>query len=471
MPKKETFGDFTNTLLRAQFIDPRYPSKGGYVWLPDGFSFKENVFRKIEEEIGKQGYRRFQFPRLIPESAIKKVTENVDDFEGGVFWLSDNSGKPFNLFLNPTGECGVYTMFQKWVNQASDLPMRLYQIGTTFRPHTRSDVMLNGDELSNLLEAHSAFATKEDADREFEEMTERLRTVHDSMGIPFLPLRRPLPGNKPVCIDMISFETYLPSKRTSFNVGVHYNQGQIYSKAFDVSFKGPNGKTHTHQVTSGISERGIAAMLDLHKDDQGLRLLPEFSPTQVLVIPVYSKDPGKNQLVNVASEQVIESLKNKYRVEGDYSSRATGKKFAVSRLKGIPIRIGISADDSSNVTTQVYARTREMPLADVSVDQIGAPVSELMGIVRREIVSDASNLLESKVVDTHSIDDTYDAVKSSLIAKMHYCGDSSCLKNLNDSLPGELIGTEIDSKNSGRCLSCGKESSAPSYFSRRGSSP
>ncbi|MBD3209434.1 hypothetical protein GF367_03370 [Candidatus Woesearchaeota archaeon] len=102
-----------------------------------------------------------------------------------------------------------------------------------------------------------------------------------------MPLSRPTTGNKPVFQEMTSFETFFPSKNTSFNVGVVYNQGQIYSRGFDVTFNDGNGnKDHTHQLTFGISERGIAAILDQHQDGHGLRLLSGLAPTQIEVIPV-----------------------------------------------------------------------------------------------------------------------------------------------------------------------------------------
>src|SRR3989338_6078134 len=151
------FGQFTSLIARAGIVDPNYPVKGCVVWLPDGFQFKEHVFSQIEKEVKQAGYSRYQFPRLIPGKAIRNVTEHIDDFEAGVFWLREKDGTNLDLFLNPTGECGIYTMLRRWVRQESDLPLRMYQIGTTFRPHRRSDVLLNGDEFASLLEAHSAF--------------------------------------------------------------------------------------------------------------------------------------------------------------------------------------------------------------------------------------------------------------------------------------------------------------------------
>ncbi len=468
--EKQNFGDFVNILTRAGIIDGSYPVKGCYVWLPYGFKLKEKVFSYIEKVLGGKGYQRYQFPRLIPGQAIRKVTEKVADFEDRLFWLRTKEGTSLDLFLNPTGECGVYTMFKKWIRQESDLPIRLFQIGNTFRPHKRPSVMLNGDESTNLLEAHSAFSSKEKADTEFLEIIDSFKEIHKTIGIPFLALRRPIEGNKPVCGDMISFETYLPSKNTSFNVGVLYNQGQIYSKAFDVVFSNQNGqKDNTHQVTFGISERGIAAMLDLHRDEHGLRILPDFAPLQIMIIPVYGDDDkgGLDEYVH----KIEGIVKENYSVAVDVSNKNSSKKFAVARQGGIPIRIGVSKHNMDNGTVRMYLRTEEEPIEEVGLESLCGVIDKSFVKIQEKLFQDADALLSSKIYIASSLNEICEGVKKGLIARMYWCGDLACLSELNKKLPGELIGTQFDSNEAGRCFICGKESSSPSYYAKRGDSP
>jgi len=468
--KKQDFGDVVNTLTKAGIIDGNYPVKGCYVWLPYGFELKEKVFSHIEEVVKGQGYQRYQFPRLIPGQAIRKVTKEVADFEDGLFWLRKKDGTNLDLFLNPTGECGVYTMFKKWIRQETDLPLRLYQIGNTFRPHKRPNVMLNGDELTNLLEAHSAFSSKEEADREFLSTIESFKEIHKAMGLPFLALRRPILGNKPVCIDMVSFETYLPSKNTSFNVGVLYNQGQIYSRAFDVIFSDQNGqKDNTHQVTFGISERGLAAMLDLHIDEYGIRLLPAFAPLQIMIIPVYGNDD--ECALDEYAHKIKGIVKGNYSVAIDSSNKNAGKKFAIARQQGVPVRLGISKYNRDNETVRVYIRTEEEPLEEVPLKSLDKVINDSFPRIQNKLFEDADAFLNSKTFVALNLDEVYESVEGGLIAKMYWCGGLSCLSEMNEKLPGELIGTQFDLNESGSCFVCGKESSSPSYYAKRGASP
>lgn len=468
--KKQNFGDFVNILTKAGVIDANYPVKGCYVWFPYGFEFKEKTFSYIEEIIREGGYKRYQFPRLIPGQAIRKVTEGVADFEEGLFWLKRKDGTNLDLFLNPTGECGVYTMFKKWIRQETDLPLKLYQIGTTFRPHKRPNVMLNGDELTNLLEAHSAFSSKENADAEFLAIYESFKIIHNAMGIPYLALRRPIVGNKPVCTDMISFETYLPSKNTSFNVGVLYNQGQIYSRAFGVNFSDQKGKKeNTYQVTFGISERGIAAMLDLHRDEYGIRLLPHFAPVQVSIIPVYGK--GDNSSIDEYAKKIEEILKENYSVIRDNFIKNSRQKFALERQRGIPIRIGVSKYDVDSKTVRVYIRTEEEPLNGIPLESLDGVIKDAFSRINSNLFEDANTYFNSRIHCAPNMDSVREIVENNSIAKMYWCGETSCLSKMNEVLPGELIGTKFDIDESGPCLICGKESPNPSYYAKRGASP
>lgn len=464
------FGNFVSVLKRAEIIDATYPVKGCCVWLPRGVSLKERVFDTIEDRLRDTGYEKYQFPRLIPGEAIREVTAGIANFENGVFWLRKKDGSPLDLFLNPTGECGVYTMLKKWIRTESDLPLRMYQVGNTFRPHKKADVMLNGDEFAILLEAHSAFSTKEDANEEFYRMVSVFEEIHRKIGIPSLVLRRPIVGNKPVCVEMVSFETYLPSKRTSFNVGVLYNQDTVYSQVFGITFSSQDGKKdYTHQVTFGISERSLAAMLDLHRDNFGLRLLPEFSPTQVVIIPVYGG--CEDRVIDEYATEIEERLRETYSTIIDHSNKNAGKKLAKARQEGIPIRIGISVNDVSNRTMRVFIRTDEEPLNDVPLEGICSNTEQYMIKVRQKIIEESEEYVQSKIHPAKDFRTAKNIINEKQIARIHWCGSATCLTELGRKLPGEMLGTQFKINESDTCLVCGKNTPNPAYYATRGASP
>jgi len=135
---------FKNLLFESNILDASYPVKGVHVWLPYGFQFKKLVFSKLEAMMKDAGYEQYEFPRLMPGSSLQKIAGAVKDFSQSVFWLKDGN-KDTDIFLNPTGESGIYPMLHQWVKLPSDLPLRLFQIGNTFRSHHRPYPLINSD--------------------------------------------------------------------------------------------------------------------------------------------------------------------------------------------------------------------------------------------------------------------------------------------------------------------------------------
>ena len=463
---------FKQLLLKASVSDNRYPVKGCHVLLPYGYRLKENVFEMIEASIETNGYQKFQFPRLIPGELMKPVTKYIDDFEDSLFWLRRKDNTPLDVFLSPTSECAVYTMFRKWIKNKSDLPLMAYQRGSIFRYHKNPIAMYNGDERMDLAECHAAFSSNEEAKEGFERTVTIFKEVTDKFKIPSLVLRRPRWGNKPVFLDMVSFETYLPSKQRVFNVAVVYNQDQIFSKPFDVKYLDTDGsKQYTYQITSGISERIITSMLDIHRDETGLRLIPNFAPEQITIVPVYKGT--RNDDVSKYARQIAEHMKSRYRVNLDTSRENVhpGKKIAASRTRGVPILIGIGPDNINNQTCRLYVRTRTPPIDGFRVEDLNAAIPSFFIEVETAIKEDAKRYMDSQITSSSTINETIEIVKENKIAVFDFCGETPCIELLDKELPGELIGTESYEKPRNACLSCGKHAYYHGFYSKRSDSP
>lgn len=462
------YGDYLRLLNATQIIDTRYPVKGCYVFLPDGFDIKDRVFTTAEKSLDRLGYRRYQFPRLVSGDSIRLVTEGVANFEDGLYWLRRRDGEELDLFLTPTGETGVYTMFREWIKQSSDLPLRMYQIGQTFRPHKRPNVLLNGEESMNLLEAHSAFATAEESAVEFNSIVDEFRDLHQTLGIPAIAMSRPIEGNKPVALNMVSFESYLPSKKTSFNVGVIYNQDTIYSKPMNVAFTDEKSVRYfTHQITFGISDRAVAVMLDLHRDKHGLKLLSEFAPIQVAFFPVVNGDSRDNEVIDAT--HALSAQLGDLRTCVVHSKERIGKAMAKMRERGVPLRIGISKDNIDLQTVRVYLRTHDDP-RDIKIENLSGQIRELLGEVDNDIRTQAEELFKSKFVDVTSVTQLPDLMDARIIARCYCCDNQECRHIASESAPGEIIGSDFYSVEAGQCFVCSKP--APlSYFSRRNATP
>ncbi len=464
-------GDLLNLFVRTRLIDINYPLKGCHVLMPDGFKLRDRFFSGIEGIIEKRGYKRYQFPILTSGECIRKITEGIEDYEDGLFWLRRKNGALLDVFLSPVGESAIYTMFQRWIKKQSDLPLRLYLQGPTFRLHHDPSIMLNEDETSTTLEGHSAFSSTQEADSEYRDMIQAFQEFLQEVGIPHLQLRRPRTGNKLCYNEMVSLDTFLPSRKTSLNVAVVYNQGQVYSEVFGVEFFDAKSgeKKLTQQITFGIRERAILAMLDLHRDFHGLRFLPELAPTQILVLPVHSKESDDN--LDKYAQEIADQLRGEYRVIIDTSHKRYGKKVKEARENGIPVRIGVNADNLVLGTARCSLRTDEdNPIYDIYVDDIAGKVNRYFKQIRGKIIKDAEETVRSSIVDVRNISDLGDVVSQGFIARLYFCGNDNCYSALSRSSTGEMIGTALEG-DSGSCVVCREKSDTPSYYSRRAPNP
>lgn len=458
---------FKNLLARTNILDASYPVRGAHVWLPDGFKFKKLVFSRLEAILEDTGYEQYEFPRLMPGSSLRKIADSVKDFSQSVFWLKDGD-KDTDIFLNPTGESGIYPMLQQWIKLPSDLPVRLFQVGNTFRSHDRPYPLVNSDESTPLLEGHGVFETRGDVVTEFESVLGILEAMHTALAIPYRMVVRPQWGNNPVSERNVSFESYFPPKDVNLNIGVAYLQDQIFSKLFDIKFEREGGEVeHTHQLTFGINERALAAMLSIHSDSYGLRFLPEFAPTQIVIIPKpkLHEDYGIEEYAEIIGEGL------EFRTYTDNNRNRTIKqKFNQWRERGVPVLLAIDPNNVQNQTVGVYRRDQNA-WETVSADNVEETIPRYFAGIEKSIRQESESFFGGKIKTVSSYEELVDLVKQNHIVRFDYCGLPDCGKKIESGSVGEILGIGIAEKSQDKCVGCGNEASSVGYFSRRAQSP
>lgn len=458
---------FKNLLFKANILDASYPVKGAHVWLSYGFQFKKLVFDTLETLMENAGYRQYEFPRLMPGSSLRKIAGAIKDFSQSVFWLKDGNTDT-DIFLNPTGESGIYPMLHQWVKIPSDLPLRLFQVGNTFRSHHRPYPLINSDESTPLLEGHGVFGSKQEVVNEFDAVLRILEDMHTALSIPYRMVTRVQWGNNPVSERNISFESYFPPKNVNLNIGVAYMQDQIFSRIFDIKFERGAGEIeYTHQLTFGINERALAAMLSIHSDDYGLRLLPGFAPTQVVIIPKpkLHEDCG----IRAYTKKIADDLKVRICID-DSRNRTVKQKINHWREKGAPVLLVIEPDNVRDSTINAYKRNQNI-WETVPVDDIGQTILKYFDEIEKQIREDSKIFLERRIKTVNAIDELADLVKQNYMVRFDYCGRAECGINLERDSVGEILGTGVKEKAQNTCIGCGDNAIAVGYFSRRAQSP
>lgn len=463
--------DFIKLVNKAKIIDTRYPVNGCFIWMPRGIKYRKNVTDIWRDCLTDAGFEEYLFPRMGRKENLDVVANNIKEFYK-IYWVSSDK-KNYPLYLSPTGETLIYPIFRKWVNDENDLPIRLFQIGSMFRPHECGNVVINADELTTLAEGHSAHASKEEALEQFDKINNTMNRIYEKMGLATLKVKRPKCGNNPVFEDCVSYETFLPSHNRSYCVGVSYYQDQIYSKPFKIKFAKSDGSSDfTYQNTFGLSERSIMAALQIHSDDKGLKMMPELSPEQIVIIPFFDNE-NREDILKYANE-VAQSLKdNNIRVHIDDSKKRPTKKIGTWREMGVPIRIGVGSDQKDKKSIKVLVRDSNK-MYDADLETFDEMYSHVMNGISNSLYKQSEDILYSHISNAYNEGTLRQNLESGLISRIGWCRSESCANYLENEFPGEILGTMIDEEadvNISNCLSCGNNAQDIAYFAKRCSSP
>jgi len=94
----------------------------------------------------------------------------------------------------------------------------------------------------------------------------------------------------------------------------------------------------------------------VHGDDNGLRLPPNIAPIQIVIIPIYKDDAGREKVVSHCLK-IKEGLARKYRVKIDDREGVTpGFKFNHWEVRGVPVRLEIGPKEVEDGLVSVYRR-------------------------------------------------------------------------------------------------------------------
>ncbi|MGB9879816.1 MAG: aminoacyl--tRNA ligase-related protein, partial [Anaerolineae bacterium] len=185
---------FHKVIAEVPIYDTRYPVKGTGIWMPFGYRIRREVLRIIREELERTGHEEVLFPLLIPDYLLGKESEHIRNFEDEVYWVTHGGKTPLEvkLALRPTSETAMYPMFKLWINAYSDLPLRIFQIVNVFRYETKATrPMIRVREVSTFKEAHTAHATREEAEEQERIGVEVYSKIFERLKIPFLKTIRP----------------------------------------------------------------------------------------------------------------------------------------------------------------------------------------------------------------------------------------------------------------------------------------
>ena len=425
IPPKSDFNAWYPAIVEiAELVDKRYPIKGMDVWRPYGWKAMRCIDALTHSEMERTGHEEVRFPLLIPEDLLEKENrlvsllkrardEGVDPselreqeeeagFKKEVYWVRQAGETDLDvpMFLRPTSETAMYTLFPLWIRSHVDLPLKTYQIVNTFRYETKQTRSFIRVREIHFFEAHTAHVDEDCASRQIQEDLEIVSRLMSNMSLPVIVSKRPVWDTFPGAWYTIAIDVIMPNGRTLQVASCHHYKDQ-WAKAFDITYQNEAGDTqYCHQTTYGMSERLLGAVVGLHGDDDGLIFPPPIAPIQVVIIPVAQH---KSPSVSIAVESAAEALRNAgYRIKIDDRDLRPGQKYWDWEIKGVPLRLEIGPRDVENGNALAARRTGGKD--PIPLDNLVDGVRIQLEVIHNELTNRSKNHANTCVNRLESLD-------------------------------------------------------------------
>lgn len=406
IPPKSEFNLWYPAIVEiADLVDKRYPIKGMDVWKPYGWKAMSLIDALTRSEMSRTGHEEYNFPLLIPEDLLDKENQLVSmlkaardagvdpselrmgeedgGFEKEVYWVKQGGNNELEvpMFLRPTSETPMYTMFSLWIRSHADLPLKTFQIVNTFRYETKQTRSFIRVREIHFFEAHTVHANEQGATQQIAEDAEIVQRLLHEMCFPAIVSKRPLWDTFPGAWYSNAVDAVMPNGRT-LQVATYHHYRDQWARAFELTYEDGDGITkHCHQTTFGMSERLLGAVVGMHGDDNGLIMPPSIAPIQVVIMPVAAHSDAN--VMPRASQLATHLSESGFRVHLDDRDVRPGAKHYDWEIKGVPIRLEIGPRDLASGNCVVTLRTGGK--SEVPLDGITQTMGKLLESVSDEL--------------------------------------------------------------------------------------
>ncbi len=402
-PRSKNYSQWYLDVISAGQLADYAPVKGCMVIRPSGYSIWESMQARLDRMFKETGHVNAYFPLLIPKHFMEREAEHIEGFSPECAVVTHGGGKELEepLMIRPTSETVIGHMYSRWIESYRDLPVLINQWCNVMRWEMRTRLFLRTSEFL-WQEGHTAHETLEEAEEETLRMLEIYRRFQeDYLAIPVIPGRKTELEKFPGAISTYSIEAMMQDGK-ALQAGTSHNLGQNFAKAFDISFLDRNNEQVFAWTTSwGVSTRMIGGLIMTHSDDDGLVLPPKIAPIQVVIIPIFTNEQEKSQILTFAdaiATRLHEKL-DSLQVKIDHRENLRpAEKFFHWLQQGVPVRIEIGPRDMKKNAGMVARRDIREKLS-VPLEQITEHVSNLLEDIQQNLFVRAK---EFQLANTHT---------------------------------------------------------------------
>ena len=459
---------YTQIVLKAKLADYA-PVKGLIVLRPEGYAIWESLRNTFDKKFVKNGIRNGFLPVLIPESLLGKEQKHFAGFNPEVFWVT-HSGENLigdRLALRPTSETLAYTLYSKWIQSWRDLPLKINFWNTALRAEIKATKPFLRTSEFLWQEGHTVHTTQEEAEKEVMKILEIYKkTVEEELAIPVTTGKKSEKEKFVGAVYTTTMESIMPDGK-ALQMGTSHFLGQNFSKPFDVKFADKDNVEHfAWQSSWGISWRLIGAMIMTHGDDKGLVLPPKVAPIQVVIIPIYRNDDGKDKVLPKVEEiqEYLESKQIRVHID-DRRELSPGYKFNDWELKGVPIRVEIGPKDIEK-QAMVIAKRYNKEKSNISFTEIEKIITTLDEI-QENMFKTAKEQASKKIIKIDNYEEFKLKIEEGGFFQVPWCGKLECEEKIKEETSADIRVIPFGNENTEeKCMYCQEQSKVIAIFAR-----
>ncbi|MBN2454169.1 proline--tRNA ligase [Candidatus Woesearchaeota archaeon] len=462
--KSDDFSEwYTQAVTKSDLAD--YTSVSGCIALkPYSYEIWEKIKEVVDSKLKKLGVKNCYFPMFIPESLLQKEADHVEGFSPEVAWVTHGGDTKLGerLAVRPTSEAIMYDSYSKWIRSWRDLPLKLNQWNNVVRWEFKHPVVLLRTREFLWNEGHTAFATKEEAEKEIEQVMALYQDVCENyLALYGISGKKTESEKFAGAVYTKSIEYLLPSGKGVQGPDAHHD-GQNFAKAYQIQFLDrEEKKNYVWQNTWAITTRMIGVMIAVHGDDKGLVLPPRLAPIQAVIVPIYTA--SKKAEVMKAVDSAAKSLK-KFSLEVDDRDYSPGWKFNEWEMKGVPVRIEIGPRDVEK-NQAVIVRRDNGKKEFVPLKSLAAGVESTLEEIQKSLLAKSRKFLQDNIAEASAMKQLVDSIKAGKMARVFFCGNLKCEEEIKDKTGGATARCIPSDAKKGKCVLCGKEGQT-TYFAK-----
>ena len=446
---------YTDIVLKAELADYA-ATKGCIAIRPYGYAIWENIQKYTDEKFKSVGVENYYMPSLIPESLLQKEKDHVEGFSPEVAWITIAGGEELEerLYVRPTSEPIISSMYSKWLNSWRDLPILGNQWCNVVRWEKETRPFLRSREFL-WQEGHTIHETHEEAEERTLMMLEIYADVIENLlAIPVIKGKKTESEKFAGAESTYTVECMMHDGR-ALQSGTSHNLGQHFTKVFDVKFQNREGKDeYAYHTSWGISTRLIGGIIMAHGDNRGLKLPPKVAPVQVVIVPIAQHKEG----VLDKAFKLKQELSKEFRVKlDDRDKYSPGYKFNYWEMKGVPVRVEMGPRDIENGEC-ILVRRDTGEKETVKLENLNETINRLLDDIHSNMFEMCKKRMEEKTTIALNMDEFKNNMEENQgFIKAMWCGKEECEDKIR-----ELTGAKSrcipynEEKLSDKCVCCGE---------------